>query len=573
MMRDVRQAFYASPEGDDNNPGTARAAFRTLARARDAVRAVNKDMTGDIVVWLDDGVYLLDETLKFDPDDSGTNGHFIVYRAREGATPVLSGARTITGWKPDTDGRWKASCAFGKFRQLYVNGGRAGRARGAPPAMEPWGNWDKIDGLAGYTARNTNMPAWRNQADIEFGYLNEWSHMICKVAHIEAARTRGEATIVMQQPGFYLATQKETRRASLPAYVENVFELLGKAGEWYHDRSSGMLYYLPREGEDMASAQATVPALERLMELRGSPDRPICNVRFQGITFRDATWLRPSEHGFADLQANFVMNPDPAKRFMRRLEKECATVACIHSEALKSPANIVLHAARSVQFEQCTFTRLGGAGMDIERGSQGNIVKECSFHDISGSAIQVGDVRQEDHHPGDSRLIVKDNRIVHNRIHNIGVEYEGSIGVFAGYTNGTVIADNEIYDLPYSGISVGWGWGEEDAGGGVYVQPFYYDTPTPAGNNRIERNHIHHVMLKRNDGGGIYTLGDQPGTVIIGNHVHDNAGVPGGIYLDEGSGHIEVAKNHVRGVAKALTLTNRPQNRDATCRIHNNRFE
>ena len=100
----------------------------------------------------------------------------------------------------------------------------------------------------------------------------------------------------------------------------------------------------------------------------------------------------------------------------------------------------------------------------------------------------------------------------------------GGVGVFAGYTEGTRIAHNEICRLPYSGISVGWGWGEEDAGGGGYNQPHRYDTPTPARNNRIEMNHLHHLMHPMMDGGGIYTLGNQPGTIIRGNHIHDNRG-------------------------------------------------
>ena len=178
---------------------------------------------------------------------------------------------------------------------------------------------------------------------------------------------------------------------------------------------------------------------------------------------------------------------------------------------------------KSVRFERCTFTQLGGAGLDIEFGSQDNVVAGCRFCDISGTAVQVGDVLKDDHHPDDPRKIVKNNAVVNNYIHDCGVDYWGSVGVFAGYTEGTVIAHNEIASLPYSGISVGWGWGEEDAGGGNpdYQQPFKYDTPTPAKNNRIECNNIHGAMSKTDDGGGIYMLGNQPGTVIRGNHVHD----------------------------------------------------
>ena len=155
------------------------------------------------------------------------------------------------------------------------------------------------------------------------------------------------------------------------------------------------------------------------------------------------------------------------------------------------------------------------------------------------------------------------------------------MGVFAGYTEGTTIAHNEITSLPYSGISVGWGWGEEDAGGGKpeYQQPFKYDTPTPAKNNRIECNNIHDVMKRTNDGAGIYTLGNQPGTVIRGNYIHDcktisknihGWSVHAGIYLDEGSGFIDVAWNLVHDVPNPAHYNNRVQDRLATCKEHGN---
>jgi hypothetical protein len=166
-------------------------------------------------------------------------------------------------------------------------------------------------------------------------------------------------------------------------------------------------------------------------------------------------------------------------------------------------------------------------------------------------------------------------------IHDCGVQYEDSIGVFVGYTTGTVIAHNEIANLPYTGVSVGWGWGEADKGGGAYQMPVLYETPTTSRNNRIECNHIHNVMRARNDGGGIYTLGNQPGTIIRGNHVHDNLpaasdpgnyGTPGGIYLDEGSGFIEITGNCVYNVRTPMNYNNLAQNRKATCSEHENAF-
>jgi hypothetical protein len=556
----VQQAFWVSPNGDDRNPGSQAKPFATLDRARQAVRQVNRAMTGDILVTLRGGTYRLGQTLVFGPEDSGSGGHRVIYSARAGESPVLSGGRTVTGWRPDRDGRWKAPVKLDDFRQLYVNGRRAVRARGKPPA-----------GLArqgdkGYRTSQGSMAGWKNPSDIEFCYQVVWCHTRCKVRAIR--REGSEAVITMQQPAFRLALHKEGVRIDRPAYVENALELLDEPGEWYLDRPAHTVYYLPRPGEDMAKAEVVAPALDRLVELRGTLDRPVANLQFVGLTFAEAGWLEPDRVGHVDVQANFRL-------FEPNLLERDGTLTTVHNEHVKSPSDVVCHAARGVRFERCTFTRLGGGGLDLEFGAQDNAVVGCHFHDISGTAIQVGDVLKADHHPDDRRAIVKDNLIADNYIHDCAVEYKGGVGIFAGYTDGTRILHNEICRLPYSGVSIGWGWGEEDAGGGAphYFQPFRYKTPTPAGKNRIEHNHIHHVMQELRDGGGVYTLGNQPGTVIRANHIHNNPGAPGGIYLDEGSGYIEVTGNLVYGVPRAMNFNNRAQNRIQSCKVHDNFFD
>jgi hypothetical protein len=126
--------------------------------------------------------------------------------------------------------------------------------------------------------------------------------------------------------------------------------------------------------------------------------------------------------------------------------------------------------------------------------------------------------------------MVRANAVVNNYIHDVGLEHNGSVAVFVGHTDGTIVANNEIARVPYSAIPVGWGWGEEDVGGGAAVERFVFDTPTTAQNNRVETNHIHdHLRLLR-DGAGVYTLSNQPGTVIRGNFIHDASNAPRGIY-------------------------------------------
>ena len=552
-------AYYVSPAGSDANPGTEAQPFKTIARARDEVRGHNQSMTADITVYLRGGRYGLEKTLLFEPRDSGTNGHQIIYENYRGETPVISGGRRIGGWRQDSGNRWKAATDLADFRQLYVGGKRAVRAHGGRlPGAELYGR-------EAYKTSDVSMADWKNQSDIEFVYDMEWERTICKVARIQ--KEGSSAVVTMLEPYFTLARLKDGIQQSFPTHIENALELLDEPGEWYLDRAAHVVYYIPRPGEDLASAEVMAPAVEKLMELEGTLDAPVHDLVFEGIKFSYASWLRPSQTGHVDTQANFIITPQNV------VARAGGFMGNLHNENTKSPSNIVLHAAHSVRFESCTFTQFGSGGIDLEYGSQDNVIEGCRFYDLSGSGVQVGDVCE--HHPKDVRQIVKGNRIVNNYIHDVAVDYKAGVGVFAAYTDGTVIAHNEISNLPYSGVSVGWGWGEEDAGGGDphYYQPFTYNDPTPSKNLVCEYNHIHHVMLERNDGGGIYTIGNMPGSVIRGNLIHDATGRPGGVYLDEGSGFIEVTGNAVYNVWRAMNYNNHAQNRTATCHEHDNYFD
>jgi hypothetical protein len=568
------EVFYVSPSGSDTNSGTETQPFCTIGKAQECVRAINRNMTQDIVVYLRGGIYRVDQPIVFTQKDSGFNGHCVFYKRYPYETPIVSGGQSISGWQPDTSKKlWEAKVNVDGFRQIYVNDRRATRAKGKPPrGME-------LFGAGAYRTSDTSIALWENPSDIEFIYDNQWDHTICKVNSI--TRNSSGTIISMLEPYFLLARMNEGKQVTLPTSMENAIELLDESGEWYFNRSTHFLYYMPREGETLERLQVIIPALERLLEVRGTLDEPAHDIIFEGITFCHGGWNQPSLTGLVDAQANFTFSP---QNLMIRTGLETPKLGSDpvylcppHIEAVKSPSDIVVHAAKHIRFDRCKFTKLGGGGIDVEYGSQDNVIVGCTFCDISGTAIQIGDVI--DHHPQDLRAIVKNNSIVNNYIHHVAVEYLSGVGIFVGYTDGTRIAHNEICDLPYTGISIGWGWGEVDVGGGGYPEPFDYKEPSVSNNNICENNHIHDVMQNMWDGGGIYTLGNMPGSVIRGNYIHDNLGWPGGIYLDEGSGFIEVVGNVVYNVhareghiAAPYFLNNHRQNRSATCAEHGNFF-
>ena len=363
-----------------------------------------------------------------------------------------------------------------------------------------------------------------------------------------------------------------------PSYIENVFELMDEPGEWYFDKNTRNIYYVSEEGQDLNESETIVPILERLVEIKGKLGDPVRNIVFENLEFIYTTWLKPGISGHAEIQGNLTKDPDEDKMF--------------HSMYIKSESSIVLDAAESIEFKDCRFTRLGSGAIDIMNGSSNNKIIGNEICEIAGSGIQLGGFQFEDAHPDNDKKIVKGNVVSNNYIHDIGMEYKGSIGIFAGYVSDTLITHNEICDVAYSGISIGWGWGFTDPDADkreVDPPPEYYPqytTPSICKRNKIEYNHIHHVMKKLHDGSAIYILSMQDDSTIIGNHIHDNGGFngegfqeevfnhfywkqtdfdqqytskkgfPGGIYLDEASGGFLVTGNVIYNVVVPIFYNN-----------------
>jgi len=490
----------------------------SLLTARDQARTLNDNMTEDIVIYLRGGTYLLGSPLQFTQQDSGTNGHNVLYQAYEREEPEISGGKLIAGWSLFDVAKniYRANVGSLSSRQFYVNGVRAVRARSVtnPPDIT------KTDD--GYSTTNSAMEDWRNQDDIEIVAFNEWKSFRCGVLQINGS------SITMKQP-CWKNSQFPSRPMGAPTWVENAFELLDEAGEWYLDRPSGFLYYKPRPGEDMSSATAILPLPEALLALTGTLDAPIHNIQFVGLTFSYATWLRPLDNdGFVEVQANYTLMGDNANYDDV-------------SSWSPTPAAVIVTAGKSIRLEQNTFIHLGAAGLALEYGSQSNTITNNRFADISGSGIRIGGITREDHHPSDLRRVPLNNVVSGNYVHDVAVEYHGAVGILVTYTDGTIISHNEIAYLPYTGISLGWGWGWTDAGG--------YDgylTPTISRNNRVEYNLIHDCMRVLRDGGAIYTLSRQPDSTIHDNFIYGQVNPVAGIYLDEGSSGFSIYNNVIR---------------------------
>jgi chitodextrinase len=541
---------YVSPTGSDHGDGSPANPLRTLDEARDFVRLNNKNMQRDIHVDLLDGTYALTSTFQLTGADSGTNGHRIVYEAAPGAHPVISGGTQVTGWTLDdpVNNVYKAHVGSIDTRQLYVNGELETRARGA---NNPAG-FTKTS--TGYTITDTSLDSWKNRSNIEV--VSRWGWMMyrCPVQSIVGT------TMTMQQPCWNNANLHQGEEIQNPTWLENARELLTTPGQWYLDQSAGDIYYMPQPGQDLATATVTIPAVQDLVDLNGTVDSPVSNVSFQGLTFSYSTWLDPSSpDGLVEGQAGF-----------RIVGSNNPTFDSTRLNWVKTPGAINVDFGRNTAFDGNTFTHLGAVGLNLNTGTQGTDITGNVFKEIAATGIQVGGTDVIDAHPSDPRDITKDNTVDNNVVTDVADQYNGSLGIFAGYTDHTVVTHNKVYDLPYSGISVGWGWGLTDAGGDSNYSPGnlgvpVWTTPTTSQNNQITDNEISDIMKSQADGGAIYTLSANPGGVVYGNYIRSTPALAyGAIYQDEGSRYWQTTGNAFCDVAYQWLLLNHGMDITAT---------
>ncbi|MFI0448894.1 ricin-type beta-trefoil lectin domain protein [Actinomadura sp. 6N118] len=549
--------LYASPSGSGSNCSAAQPCSLTAAQA--AVRSLNGSMSGDIVVELADGVYRLSAPLRLTAADSGNNGYRVVWQAAPSARPVISGARAVTGWSLADSAKniWRANVGAGiDTRQLYVNGAIATRARTQVNRS------DFSATSTGMRFSNTALNYLNNLANqnrVQMESVGSFTDRYVSVQGISGN------FITMQQPGwsnniFGYDTFTSPHRAG-PLYLTNAYEFLDSPGEWYLNPGTGALSYIPLAGQNMGNVNVELPVLQSLVNVGGTYDAPAHHVTFTGITFSGTSWLAPSSNqGYADQQtgaynAGNWNSPGPTA-----CQSGCTQFEATRPHWYQMPAAVQVSAANNITFSDSQFVNLGqmavGIGNDanahasgVGLGASDITVTRSEIARSSAGGIVVGGVRADAHHPGDQRMVNRNITISNNRIHDLGVEYRGNVSALTTYVTNATMSHNEVYNMPYSGLSIGYGWGSNDAGGsdhyagrGLYNYQPRYTTPTTASNNRLIGNYVHDVMQQMTDGGCIYTLSWNPSAAINGNYCLRTNGWFG-LYFDEGSRYYTASNN------------------------------
>ena len=568
--------IWISPKGSDFNDGTRQSPKATLTsalrQAREWRRTEDNRIQGGITIYMEGGTYAFHEPVFIRPEDSGTKESPTIIRSVGDEKVILSGGISINGWKKQ--GKvWVADVPVfnGRpldFRQLWVNGKKAVRARDVE-------DFEKMNRICSVDEKNEILyvPAVSirrlidNKGNLKAKYAEMVLHQMWCVANlrIRSVEVQGDsAAIRFHQPESRIQFEHPWPRPMVTTnghnsafYLTNARELQDVPGEWYHDIDARKVYYYPREGEKMQEVEVIVPAVETLVRVEGTLDRPVCHIRFEKITFSYTTWMRPSEKGHVPLQAGMYLTD--GYRIDPKMQRNYLNHPLDNQGWLGRPAAAVrVAAARQIDFERCRFEHLGSTGLDYEEAVQGGVVRGCLFRDIAGNGLLVGSFSPAAHEthlpydPADRREVCTQQQINNCYFTEIGNEDWGCLAIAAGYVGDVNIEHNEISEVPYSGISLGWGWTQ---------------TVNCMRNNRVHANLIHHYAKHMYDVAGIYTLGSQPKSYVTENCVH-SIYKPGYVhdrnhwfylYTDEGSSFITVRDNWTEG-EKYLQNANGPGN-------------
>ncbi|WP_341719386.1 RICIN domain-containing protein [Micromonospora sp. FIMYZ51] len=566
----TQATYYVAPGGSDTNPGTISAPFRTVQRARDAVRTINANMTGDIYVYLRGGSYPVNSTIEFGPSDSGTNGYRVSYAAYPNETPVLEGGVQVTGWTQHSGNIWKAPLDRAtKLRALYVNGQRAylaaktinsGGCQGTyniTAGQADWA-WESGSQCAGARYSLTDFPAIaRNQEDIEIETATTWTTAIVGVRQVTTSADGASRVATFQQPGAAIAQGAFNGNAQINGShkVMNAYEFLDAPGEFYFDKSSRTVYYYKSSAENMSTATVFAPNnVSTVLRVAGtSTSSHARNITFSGLTVQHSDWNLFNVAGSVYKQAQ-----------QGNLGAQAYAKGNFHVYYYRNvdvtPGIIHLQNADGILLQRNRIQHTGADGINLVNDVTDTQLIGNYTNDVAGSAISVGHpqhVYLGDHtssnrekYPPQVEGLPKNIQIKNNYIHDSAVLFNGHGAVAAYFVDSLTVQHNRIEKAPWAGITLGWGWWNFDGSAGSIVP----NRPTTtAKNNNISYNHIIDTVQRLSDTAPIYTLGSQPGTTVTNNYLQ---GVPAGhkygLHPDEGSAYLTFRDN-VLSVDKNIT--------------------
>ncbi len=543
------QDLFVSPFGNDAwsgsiaepNSSKTNGPLKTIEKARTVIRLRKTlgEFIGPMRVYVREGEYSISRPLRFEPQDGA-----VCYCAYPGEKPVISAGVKITNFADATiNGRACFAADVtdiierqGFFHQLFVNGHRRDRAR------LPKKDFYRIEEIpenpnstlkpGSFRCKKGDFKNWSRFHDIEVLTFNLWVEQRMPLLAFD------EKTDVVTYARNSWPLREGTNNQCARFIIENIGDECTDPGEWYLDKATKTLFYIPVAGETLATLDAVVSMQVRFLEVIGSADASayVENLGFNGLTFKYSDWRQPatscSEVTSLVLRTDKGHPFDVERSYNLKVDPVAGDQSCIRPDTGQSsmglPGAAYFQAIKNCSIENCVFEHVGWHAIELGFGCKGNRIIGNIISDVGGGGIKLHGESSTEHSP----LSTGRNLITDNHIHHCGEVFPGASGIMVMHSFGNLVAHNHVHDMYYTGISAGATWG--------YRQNLCLA-------NRIEKNVVHDIGKKvLSDCAGIYLLGVHGGTSVRNNIVYNITKSDYGAFgvnIDEGNKHVLVEGN------------------------------
>ena len=522
--------YYVSPNGSNGNVGTKEKPFATLEFAKKVVNTFKNEINDDMTIVLLGGNHFLNKPVKFTVADQLPNDHKWIIRGEEGEEAVINGGKLVTNWEEtELNGvkMFRAHLPAAKYiRTFYVDGeGRnlASKWKVAK-ADRPKFGWIPFTDMNSFEVRFHELGEIHNPKQLEVIWNPEWKICMYRAESVSPGNIinmnrKYFKRLTTTIKAYMYKTQADINGYWWPnpgrhgLYIQNDINLITNSGDFCFDEEAKYLYYYPKDGENPAEHECIYSNIDYLIDISGvghldkTPEY-FRNIQFRNLTFGYAAYSRFSKEGLQTNQSQSVFggvcrvkNNYPAPTFSQL------------------DAHINVNWTKNVSFRDCIFKNTVASAIYYHNGVQGGEIVGCVFKDIGDSAIMVSDGITSSF---DDEHVTCDLLLENNLIRNVSLVNHGATGIQVHFARHITIRHNDIYNTGYSGMCVGWGWT-------ACLESKY------SRDNLIEYNKVGHFNSLVRDGGGIYTLGQQPNSVCRYNYVYEQMEAFGSLYHDEGT--------------------------------------
>ncbi len=463
--------IYISTSGSDSNPGSKEQPFETIAKALIEV----KNFAGKeaVNVWFFPGDYHITSSIMLDAEYSGTEECPIIFSALPGAEVKIKGSKVLDqlNWRKYKPGIYVTEVPEGlAFDQLFVNGERKVRARfpnydyenpirGGKGYLKVTGGTNhRYDEWFSYDSESFSKNKWKNpETGIVHAFQSHnWGNMQYRIKRVD----RKDNKVYLGEGGWQLQRIHGIGGKGDKAswyYIDNVFEELDVAEEWFLDQKTNKLYYYPNAVLDLENAIIEVPVVKDLIQLMGDKENVVSNIHFKGFTFTHSTFT-----------------------FMEEYEPVARGDWAIHRGGA-----VYMEGVEDCSVEDCNFEFLGGNGVFMSAYNRNNAVRNCRFVHTGESGVCIvgspeavrfyqtwddkeidgkdwNEMRQGmDLEAGPKTPDYPKNCVVENCVmHDFGDMGKQVAGVYISMSHKIRVSHNTIYNCPRAGICINDGtWG------------------------------------------------------------------------------------------------------------------